>query len=418
MLARPNIVQQLFYYSKALVAVVPFTNARESIMLLFTPFLDRPKDTYHRYAVVESSLVTAWGIIFRRGSIAEFQRYTTEFASALDEHISRTTVRWKTQGPEVESSLIAGMLDYGEEAHLWIMIREHMDRIKKAQEVKQEPNDQLSMTSKAATTTDDPQIRERMRREHWMSIKHWTSIDLEGTEYRRLAGTPAIIEGSKFLSSDDCANHVFPVWSRSVSIVASKVGDRNTIPYLHVTLAFLWSLSFVPGALLYLESYVPWAKLVTFLNTLGRSGVDDAQVESAEFPQSHGVGRQLPEDFPIRGLIWSYFYYPQDFFTGQVVDEDERALEMPSHALMRAERCLWLGVRLASVSKTRPPSASPSMKSTNTDLSKLGRYLTYNAETKQFVATELALLLANLTAEDTFDPTAPAVVEQKLTQSW
>ena len=405
MLARPNIVQQLFYYSKALVAVVPFTNARESIMLLFTPFLDRPKDTYHRYAVVESSLVTAWGIIFRRGSITEFQRYTTEFASALDEHISRTTVKWKTQGPEIESSLIAGMLNYGEKAHLWSIIREHMDRIKKAQEVKQEPNDQINTSSKAATATDDPQIRERMRQEHW------TSTDLKWTEYRRLAGTPTIIEGSNFSSSDDCANHVFPVWSRSVSIVSSKIGDRNTIPYLHVTLAFLWSLSFVPGALFYLESYVPWAKLVTFLNTLGRSGVYDAQVESAEFPQSRsGVGRQLPEDFPIRGLIWSYFYYPQDFFTGQVVDEDERALELPSHALMRAERCLWLGVRLASVSIT---SRSSCEEISTTDHTKLGRYMTYNVETKQFAATDFALSLANLEAKDTFDPSAQALVQQE-----
>src|SRR5277367_4240705 len=39
-LARPNIVQQLFYYSKALVSVIPFHYARESIMLLFTPFLE------------------------------------------------------------------------------------------------------------------------------------------------------------------------------------------------------------------------------------------------------------------------------------------------------------------------------------------------------------------------------------------
>ena len=382
MLARPNIVQQLFYYSKALVAVVPFTNARESIMLLFTPFLDRPKDTYYRYAVVESSLVTAWGIIFRRGSITEFQRYTTEFASALDEHISRTTVKWKTQGPEIESSLIAGMLNYGEKAHLWSIIREHMDRIKKAQEVKQEPNDQINTSSKAATATDDPQIRERIHQEHW------TSTDLKWTEYRRLAGTPTIIEGSNFSSSDECANHVFPVWSRSVSIVASKIGDRNTIPYLHVTLAFLWSLSFVPGAIFYFESYVPWAKLVTFLNTVGRSGVYDAQVESAEFPQSRGgVGRQLPEDFPMRGLIWSYFYYPQDFFTGQVVDEDERALELPSHALMRAERCLWLGVRLASVSKHDRQARHRQWKA-QTDLSKLDRYFTYNFETKQFVAID------------------------------
>jgi hypothetical protein len=35
---------------------------------------------------------------------------------------------------------------------------------------------------------------------------------------------------------------------------------------------------------------------------------------------------------------------------GQIVDEDERNLELPSHAAPRAERCLWLEVQLASVS--------------------------------------------------------------------
>ena len=202
--------------------------------------------------------------------------------------------KWKTQGPEVESSLIAGMFDYGEKSYLWqIIVWDHMEHIKKSQEVKLEPNDQINITTKATSVIDDPQVRENMRQEHWMTIDH------ESTEYRRLAGIPISIEGAEFSSSDDCAHHVLPVWSRSVSIVASKVGDRNTIPYLHVTLAFLWSLSFVPGALFYLESYIPWAELVTFLNTLGRSGVYDAQVESTEFPQSRsGVGRQLPEDFP------------------------------------------------------------------------------------------------------------------------
>src|SRR5271155_5003971 len=34
-LTRPNVIQQLFYYSKALVSLIPFQNARESIMLLF-----------------------------------------------------------------------------------------------------------------------------------------------------------------------------------------------------------------------------------------------------------------------------------------------------------------------------------------------------------------------------------------------
>lgn len=38
-LARPNIVQHLFYYSKALMSVRPFPKAREGVMLSFNPFL-------------------------------------------------------------------------------------------------------------------------------------------------------------------------------------------------------------------------------------------------------------------------------------------------------------------------------------------------------------------------------------------
>jgi hypothetical protein len=117
-------------------------------------------------------------------------------------------------------------------------------------------------------------------------------------------------------------------------------------------------------------------------------------VESAEFPNSaSGVGRQLPEDFPIRGLVWAHFYYPHDFFTTNVVDEDDRTLELPSHSGPRAERCLWLGVRLASVSMT-PPGQPKSASDINIQLS---RYMNYNVETKQFSATKFALSLADAT---------------------
>jgi hypothetical protein len=43
---------------------------------------------------------------------------------------------------------------------------------------------------------------------------------------------------------------------------------------------------------------------------------------------------------------------PRRFLEGSLVDEDERFLELPSHAAPRAERCLSLGVQLASVSES------------------------------------------------------------------
>jgi hypothetical protein len=39
-LARPNALQQLFYYAKSLCVVIPFTSARESILTLFRSSLE------------------------------------------------------------------------------------------------------------------------------------------------------------------------------------------------------------------------------------------------------------------------------------------------------------------------------------------------------------------------------------------
>lgn len=60
-----------------------------------------------------------------------------------------------------------------------------------------------------------------------------------------------------------------------------------------------------------------------------------------------------PEDFLLRGLKYTSYYFTHDFFMGQVVNEDEHTLELPKSCSTRAEISLWLGVRLASVSTIR-----------------------------------------------------------------
>jgi hypothetical protein len=60
------------------------------------------------------------------------------------------------------------------------------------------------------------------------------------------------------------------------------------------------------------------------------------------------VGRPLPEDFAIRGQIWSQDYFPDGWFENAMVDDEERSLSSVN-GCTRAERILWLGVRIASV---------------------------------------------------------------------
>jgi hypothetical protein len=162
----------------------------------------------------------------------------------------------------------------------------------------------------------------------------------------RLTGHP----DATFEDSDDAAAYACRYLGKVVSIVAQRIGDKNILPFMHLILAYLFGLAFIPNALLYVEGCIPWENITIFLNTLGRSGVVESRFESEDFPQQlNGTGRQFPEDFVMRGLIWTQQYFPAQFFSGQIVDEDERNLELPSHAAPRAERCLWLGVRLASV---------------------------------------------------------------------
>lgn len=67
-----------------------------------------------------------------------------------------------------------------------------------------------------------------------------------------------------------------------------------------------------------------------------------------------------------------------------MTDEDERTLELPSHAAPRCERCLWLGMRLAS----------------------LKRYILYNDPAKQFVVSEYALMLEQGRSADSHQSTS------------
>ena len=348
-LARPNIVQQLFYYSKALVSVVPFPTARESIMLLFTPFLDAEKarTTFPKYAIIESSLVTAFGILFTRGLVKEYKRHATNFIRQLDTSIAEMTVRWKTQGPEVASSLVAGLLDYGnEKSFLWKAYNDNMVAVQ-ARRINPQEDDAIKLEH------EDEENRKAIREEFWSTIND------DAFEYVTPLALPSPASGpdDKFNSSDDVTAYVLPVFFQTTSKVAQRIGDKNCVPYMSFVLCFLWSLAHIPGGLMYIERYVPWKQIITYLNSLSLSGVLREAVESENFPQPiSGLGRQMPEDFPMRGLIWAQYAHPVGFFRHFVMDEDDRTLQVPSQGPCRATRCLWFGVRLASVSLTPPQS--------------------------------------------------------------
>ncbi|KAK1992362.1 hypothetical protein LX36DRAFT_684938 [Colletotrichum falcatum] len=287
-LARPNALQQLFYYAKSLCVPIPFLSARESIMTLFDPHLN---GTPTRLQEIDAAFVRAHGVLFSGKSSELFAPSVTEFTDNLDGHIARNTKGWMDCGYFVAVALGCAMLEYGSESNCIMMA------IK------------TSRAEEADVLMGDSQ----------------TSV-----------------ASQKFLDALDFA-------VRTHNVVFRRFADPNVNPYLHVTLSFLYHMSYFAAAIGYIEEKMPWKLISLMLNSLLKEGEAVDRLESEDFPRSNNESppRPLPEDFAQRGLLWVDRYYPDDWFTSKL-DDDEKYFEVASMTEERRERCLWLGFRLAS----------------------------------------------------------------------
>lgn len=322
-LARPNIVQQLFYYSKALVCVMPFLNARESVMLLFNPCLEDEEHITQRHPQFEVLFVKAHGVLFTNGLVTTFMDLVDGFVPLFDTHTGRLTSKFREQGPFIASTNIAALLGYGDSRN---DLAKYLSKV--------EPNSDF--VARVAATTAGFRSAD-------------LSLQLMERQYRQ-PSSPAFathlgVFGRIYYHSP--ASHLA---FTSLAILLQRVGDMNVLPFVHVSLAFLWSLAFVPFRFKYVEGDIPWEPLAKYLNTLRQTGIAMSSIKSECFPHSDNGPSQLPEDFVMRGQLWSQFYYPTNYFQEPLIDEEERVLELPSMAAQRIGRCLWLGYRIAAVS--------------------------------------------------------------------
>jgi len=98
-LARPNALQQLYYYSKSLCVDMPFPSARESIMTLLEPCMSRaPNPPQAKLPPPELNFVRTHGILFTGRQQEEFDSTMGTFLNLLDSHIGRSTRRWLESG--------------------------------------------------------------------------------------------------------------------------------------------------------------------------------------------------------------------------------------------------------------------------------------------------------------------------------
>ncbi|OJJ48290.1 hypothetical protein ASPZODRAFT_150578 [Penicilliopsis zonata CBS 506.65] len=321
-LARPDVVQQLFYYTKSLTTVQPFPSTRESILLLFDPLLSRPQPVVRqRHYAALTAFVTAHGFLFTRdGSSSQFLSFARQFLDLLDDYIGRSGTTFRLQGAHIVSCNFAAIFEYGSIGALL------------PGEFNGNKNNEM-----------EEELVPSMEEVYLSATQYW-----EESQASRLvseADYPNAVHhnpSSTMLHGSYLAFH-------TISILLDRVGDKNVFPSVHVSLAFIWCLCLNQGSMKYIECLVPWVSIATFLNSMIRPNVDASKIERVEFPRAEtGSLQQMPEDFIIRGQVWSPHYFPPGFFDNALSEDDGRLMETPSLIISRIHRCLWLGVRLST----------------------------------------------------------------------
>lgn len=327
-LARPNALQQMYYYSRSLASVETFPSARESIMTLLDPLVHHERAGHPISSPIDASFITVHAHIYTRSLTENYQVARANYSEQLDNHIGRVTAKWKEQGVHTAVTNSAGWLDYGLETNTLRLIFELRARQRKQKHLTEEQ----IRAGPSQLHNDKPQI----------------------TDQEIPSAVRALSMESVFREAVDLTNKTF-------SVVLRRIGDKNVLPHVHVMLSFLSTLASIEHVADLIDS-APWADLVPFLNTLLKTEIHQNQSqnfdkmlsESTVFPVENDQKTAcdelpLPEDYLVRGLIWTEEYFPAKWFERDH-DEEERYLELASTVQRRTERALRIGYQLSTVS--------------------------------------------------------------------
>jgi len=360
-LARPNVLQQLFFYCKSLTVGQPFASARESILSLFEPVLSS-KSTASRSQPVDVSFVTLHGIWFTHIDLDRFDGVLDEYMSLLDKHISRVGEKWTVQGCLVAVCNIAALYQYNSRtSKLKQAWKEGSWKEGTAAIKEEEMEDSPALNIGEATGNEYDSLLPPIPRE--ASSEHATpllAITSGKTPYNetKVPVAAAIKQEAGDEGSSVPLEYAIKMSFSILGLALERVNDNHVLPHVHTWMVFLHHITKSTPAMRLIEQDFPFESLVSFLNSLIKAEAGSLnQVESTihfeldEFPKRQG--RPLPEDWTLRGLEFTRNYFPLGWIEEAKVDDEERLLELPSFLAARKQRILWLGYMIAKVSSVR-----------------------------------------------------------------
>ena len=323
-LERPSLpsLRKLFLYTKALTCVIPFPNARDSLDTLCGPIIQDERAIQKGNSHAEASIVSFFAQVF---SASDSGNASSTASNALSRLGRQKVAIIRDIGVSLVVTNIAALLELGAATNLlWQSFGKSINTVVRS-----------SRPSTAAPGYLGPSNAADNGRS--LAGTHSTSL-VHGFCYASFNTIIAHQPDRHSVRDTLPSVHAILVWFRSLHTLSSWVKNDSTSDAIRMLLS---------------PDRFSWAGLCGFLNTLAQQEPTSARtVEYARqgifvIPE-RSDDTPLAEDFLIRGLIWTQFYFPSGWFDKQ--DEDSRAgrgIETDSSRKNRVERVQWLALYLA-----------------------------------------------------------------------
>ena len=324
-LERPSL-RKFYLFARALTSVVPFLNAKESLGTLCSPVLNDGIRTGAQ--LPETSLIRFHARAFT--SKDEVELVASDGAQALAQLADTPDEKFAGYGVACAVTNIAALFGYGSPDNV---LRQLYDSALNKDIQASRPSQQRGISSTSQLTSDP------------------TLFDSE-------IPSPPVI---------DFCFHSFNTIIRRTP--GEKKPLQRLLPFVHATLVFLSSIEILRTSskqsttnknktncqntmdTLLPSNKLDWSALSAFLNLAASLYPITPEIEDfadkGTFPTK---GVPLLEDYMIRGLVWTQWYFGPNWFEEHSEDDDSsRGIETEDNGKLphRAARVLYLGMTLA-----------------------------------------------------------------------
>ncbi|KAK0371312.1 hypothetical protein CLIM01_11335 [Colletotrichum limetticola] len=357
--AKANTLEQLFFYTKSLCVRVPFLDARDSLAVFFKQNMDEVSGTsvvstnsYGFNETPDIKLTNEVAVSLDPSRVDDGTEKLDHLESEVDLEDS-DMVMIDIMTPDADE---LGCMD--QESPVAIAVPLHDEEVTGAMDIttvfvrahgllfSKKDHNQFIAQSKILTEHLATSACQ------WTEDGYHISIVLNCALLEYDEGDMAVSDTPNFDERQTVPtqrfNDALEFISRAHRAVFGLTGDEMAYPYLHVTLVFLHHMSQFPDAMAYIEEKMPWKRISLCLNSAMKSCSSVQKIESDDLP--HSVSRDarpLPEDFALRGFLWTETYYPDEWFSKIGADTNKMGPLTSWMLQERMDRCLWLGCRIA-----------------------------------------------------------------------